>query len=135
MAATLTRLNPSALPDTRPTGYSQISITEPGRLAFVSGQVAWRSTGESPPASLSEQTSIVINNARAALDALKATPQDLVIVKLYVIDLTPERIAEAMPQIIAFFEGAQPSLTGVGVVSLAAPALQLEMEMIVRLPT
>ncbi len=134
MTTMLTRLNPSTLPDSRLTGYSQISITEPGRLAFVSGQVAWRVSGESPPASVSEQTSIVLNNARAALDALGATPQDLVMVKLYVVNLTSERIAEAMPQIVAFFEGAQPSLTGIGVVSLAAPDLQLEMEMIVRLP-
>lgn len=40
-----------------------------------------------------------------------------------------------MPRLLAFFDGAQPSLTSVGVVALAAPGLQLEMEMVVRLPS
>ncbi len=56
-------------------------------------------------------------------------------VRLYVVDLTPARMQEAMPHLLDFFDGAQPSLTGVGVTALAAPDLQLEVEMIVRLPS
>ena len=41
----LTRMNPSDLPDARRVGYSQISIVPTGRLAFVSGQVAWDAKG------------------------------------------------------------------------------------------
>lgn len=33
----ITRVNPPALPDTGAAGYSQISIADAGRLAFVSG--------------------------------------------------------------------------------------------------
>jgi enamine deaminase RidA (YjgF/YER057c/UK114 family) len=39
-----------------------------------------------------------------------------------------------MPHFLATFDGAQPSLTGVGVAALAAPGLQIEMELTVRLP-
>jgi enamine deaminase RidA (YjgF/YER057c/UK114 family) len=50
------------------------------------------------------------------------------------VDLTPERLQELMPAFLATFDGAQPCVTGVGVASLAAPDLQVEMELIVRLP-
>ena len=131
----LTRMNPLSLPDAGMVGYSQITTVEPGRLAFVSGQVAWRRAGEQRPGSLTEQAALVFSNARAALEAVAASPHDLVMVRLYVVDLTPERQHEVMPQLLAFFDGAQPSLTGIGVAALAAPDLQIEMEMVVRLPS
>ena len=39
-----------------------------------------------------------------------------------------------MPHLLAMFEGARPSITGIGVAALAGPDLQLEMELTVRLP-
>jgi enamine deaminase RidA (YjgF/YER057c/UK114 family) len=39
-----------------------------------------------------------------------------------------------MPQFLSTFKGAQPCATGVGVKALAAPDLQVEMELVVRLP-
>jgi enamine deaminase RidA (YjgF/YER057c/UK114 family) len=135
MTRPLARLNPPSLPDATAVGYSQITTVEPGRLAFVSGQVAWRPGGEPAPAGLADQAKLVASNAKAALDALGASPQDLVMVRVYVVDLTSARMEEAMPHLLAFLGGAQPSLTGVGVAALAAPDLQLEMEMIARLPS
>ena len=134
MTQALVRLNPPSLPDASAIGYSQITTVEPGRLAFVSGQVAVRPDGEPVPADLAEQVKIVIGNARAALQAVGATTQDLVMVRIFVVDLTPDRLNTAMPLLLEFFGGAQPSLTGVGVAALADPALQLEMEMVARLP-
>ena len=128
------RLNPASLPDASAIGYSQISIMEPGRLAFISGQVAWRPGGEPVPADLAEQTELVARNAKAALEAAGASPKDIVMARVYVTDLTPEKIEMAMPPLIALFDGAHPSLTGVGVAALAAPDLQIEMELIVRIP-
>lgn len=55
--------------------------------------------------------------------------------RVYVVDSNPELMEEeTMPHLLATFYGARPSLTVTGVVALAAPNLQLEMEMIVRLP-
>jgi enamine deaminase RidA (YjgF/YER057c/UK114 family) len=135
MSRSITRLNPPSLPDASAAGYSQITIVEPGRLAFISGQVAWRPNGEPAPATLAEQAEIVVGNARAALAAIGASSKDLVMVRVYMIDLRPERLHELWPHIHALFDGAQPSLTGVGVAALAAPDLQLEIEMTVRLPS
>ena len=134
MPQPIARLNPPSLPDTSALGYSQISIAEPGRLAFISGQVALRPGGAPPPDSLGEQMEIVAANARAALDAVGARPQDIVMARVYAVDLTPERLEEVMPPLLAAFDGARPSLTGIGVAALAGPGLQDEMELTVRLP-
>lgn len=134
MAHPIVRLNPPTLPNAGNVGYSQISIVEPGRMAYISGQVAWRPSGEPVPAGLVEQMEIVSANAKAALEAAGATPQDVVIARAYIVDLTPERLEELMPAFLATFDGAQPSVTGVGVASLAAPDLKIEMELVVRLP-
>ena len=135
MTHALTRMNPPTLPNAGALGYSQITIAEPGRMAFISGQVAWRPGGEPAPESLAEQAELVVSNARAALAAAGASPQNLVMIRAYVVDLTPERLDVLWPYIHALFDGAQPSVTGIGVAALAAPGLQLEIEMIVRLPS
>lgn len=116
-------------------GYSQITIAEPGRMAFISGQVAWQPGGEPVPHGFAEQARIVVRNAKAALDAAGASPADLVMVRAYVVGLTPERLEVLWPHVHALFDGARPSVTGIGVAALAGPDLLLELEMIVRLPS
>jgi enamine deaminase RidA (YjgF/YER057c/UK114 family) len=130
MSAAIDRMNPPALPDAGKVGYSQISIAHPGPLAFVSGQVAWRPDGA--PASLAGQTTIVIENLQGALDALQATTDDIVQMRIYMTDLRDETQKIAMGGILRFLDGAQPSLTGIGVTKLAGPDLQIEVEMVVQ---
>ena len=134
MTPAIVRLNPASLPDAAAMGYSQISIVEPGRMAYVSGQVAWRPNGEPVPADLVEQMKIVATNAKAALDALGASPADIVIARCFMTDLTPDRLNQIFPPLLAMFNGAMPCITGVGVAGLAAPDLQVELELTVRLP-
>jgi enamine deaminase RidA (YjgF/YER057c/UK114 family) len=131
---TIVRMTPPALPDSSAIGYSQISIAEPGRIAYVSGQVALRADGAAVPSDLADQMNVVVEKARAALNALTARPGDIVIARCFVTDLTPERLAQVMPPLLSLFDGAKPSLTGVGVAALAAPELQVELELTVRLP-
>ena len=133
MTESLTRLNPTSLPDAGAIGYSQITTVESGRLAFISGQVALRPGGGPVPDGLAEQAKVVVENARAALDAVGASPEDLVMARVYVVDLTPERLETLMPHLLDLFDGAKPSLTGIGVAALAGPDLQLEVEMIARI--
>lgn len=136
MTHNMTRLNPKGLPDAAALGYSQISIVEtPGRIAYVSGQVAVRADGAEVPENLAEQTAIAAANAQSALEALGATPEDIAILRCFVVDLTPKAMEEAYPPLMAFLNGAQPSLTGIGVASLAAPELKIELEMTVRVPS
>ena len=135
MATTPTRMNPPTLPDAGRVGYSQISVTPPGPLAFVSGQVPWRRDGGAVPADLGEQTDIVVENLSHALAALDAGPEQIAQMRIYMTDLRPETQEVVMTRLVAFLDGAQPSLTGIGVSALASPELQLEIEMVVSLPT
>ncbi len=132
MSTTIDRMNPPTLPDASKVGYSQISIAHTGALAFVSGQVAWRPDGTPTPTSLAEQTAIVIENLEGALDALQATSDDIIHMRVYMTDLRHETQEIAMGAILRFLNGAMPSLTGIGVTALAGPELQIEVEMVVQ---
>ncbi|GHB32469.1 hypothetical protein GCM10007094_21660 [Pseudovibrio japonicus] len=115
-------------------GYSQISVVEAGRMAYVSGQCAWRTDGTPIPKDLAEQTRLAAQSAKAALDALAAGPEDIAILRCYIKDLTPDRLNQAFPVLLEMLDGAEPSLTGIGVAALALPDLQIELELTVRLP-
>lgn len=129
----VTRLNPSTLPDTSAIGYSQIVSVEPGRLAFVSGQVGSSEDGTVPKGLAAQATNVALK-LRAALNALGATPKDVAIIRIYAVDLSDGWLAEAMPPLMAVFDGVAPALTGVGVQALAGANLKIEVEMTVRLP-
>ncbi|MFV1497776.1 RidA family protein [Phaeobacter sp. JH20_02] len=128
-------MNPATLPDASKVGYSQISISNPGRLAFVSGQVAWDAAGSAVPKTLEAQTRQVVANLSAALQAIGASTSDIVQMRIYMTELNDETIGVAMAQIAGFLKGEQPSLTGIGVAALAGPDLQIEIEMVVQIPT
>ena len=133
MPASIDRMNPSALPDAGKVGYSQISIAQPGPLAFESGQVARRADGAPAQASQTEQTAIDVENLKGALDALQATTDDIVQMRIYLTDLREQTQEIAMGAILRFLDGAQPSLTGIGVNALAGPNLLIEVEMVVQI--
>lgn len=130
----ITRLNPPTLPDSTRIGYSQVSIVEPGRMAYVSGQVGQRVGGGPAPDDLAAQARLAASNAKAALDALGATPEDIAILRCFMTDLSEETLATAFPAVLEMLDGAMPSITGIGVAALAAPGLKIELEMVVRLP-
>jgi enamine deaminase RidA (YjgF/YER057c/UK114 family) len=63
-AAPVTPINPSYLWDMSSLGWSQISLAEPGRLAFISGQVAGSPVGDKIPSDLTSQSRIVAANIK-----------------------------------------------------------------------
>ena len=128
----INRLNPASLPDSTSIGYSQISIVESGRIAHVSGQVASKGNGEPAPDNIADQTRWVVENLAAALAALDAGTQDIVWLRIYVVDLNDENMGASFPILLAWLNGANPSITGIGVTSLAGADLMLEVEMAVQ---
>ncbi len=130
----ITRLNPPTMPDSTGLGYSQISIVEAGRVAYVSGQVAVPPDGGAVPTGLADQARLAAANARAALDALGAGPEDIAILRCFMTDLGPDTLATAYPAVLELFAGAAPCVTGVGVAALAGEDLKIELELTVRLP-
>ncbi|SIO00932.1 RidA family protein [Vannielia litorea] len=134
MTPSLTRLNPAAMPDSSALGYSQISLVEPGRMAFVSGQVAALPGGDPVPEGLAAQTRAAVANCAAALAALGAAPADIAMLRLYVVGLDGAAMGECYPVVLEWLAGAAPSITGIGVAALAGPDLLIEIEMVVRVP-
>ena len=128
MAPDLRRIDPPTLPDAASQGYAQVVTCAPGRMVFVSGQVAMDAEGTAVPGGHGAQAERVARNLRLALEAAGATPADVVSLRAFVVGLTPERLAEVMPPFVALFGGPLPAVTGVGVAALAAPDLLVEVE-------
>jgi enamine deaminase RidA (YjgF/YER057c/UK114 family) len=128
MAVTIQKMNPPGLPDAGPLGYSQVVTAPAGRLVFVSGQVAVSADGTPVPAGAAEQLAIVLHNLTRALEAAGAGPENVVSLRIYVVDLDPGQVPEMMAPVAAMFGGQAPALTGIGVAALASPEFKIEIE-------
>jgi enamine deaminase RidA (YjgF/YER057c/UK114 family) len=65
---------------------------------------------------------------------LGASPDDVVTVRLYVVNATTDRFQQALTALEDTFAGGKPSITTIGVQALYTTEYQLEVEMVVRLP-
>ena len=123
-------IQPDALFDSRPYGFSQVVNCMPGTLVFVSGQVAWdrefQLIGGNDVAAQARQA---LANLKAALQAAGATVADLTVLRVYVVDFRPEYFDRLSPVFQEFFDGVTPpTSTWVGVQALAGPGLLIELE-------
>lgn len=118
--------------------YSHVAVVEPGRLAFVSGQVAVDSVGELVGGDdIGAQVRQVFANLVANLAEVGAAPTDVVELKTYLVG--KENLAalrEAREEIFAEYypAGAYPPSTLLIVSGLADPRLMVEVSAIARLP-
>lgn len=82
-------LNPEGLFDSRQYGFSQVVIAEPGNHVFISGQVAWdnklKVIGRND---LAIQAQKSMDNLRIAIEAAGGTLDNIVSVRIYVVDYT-----------------------------------------------
>ena len=130
MTDTVTKINPDTLPDAGALGYSQVTTCEPGKLVFLSGQVAWTRDGGEVPSDMAGQAAIAFDNVKKALASVDATPDNVTSMRLYVVNLSPDNMAAAGGPLGAFFGGQAPCVTAIGVTSLAAPELLIEIEVV-----
>lgn len=130
MARTL--INP---PELHPApGFSHITVAEPGRIAYIAGQVAL-----APDFSviggddLGEQTKAAMRNIEVALKAINASWEDVVRRTVYTQHPTEYGVITAA---IEEVQGSKehPAQTIIGVTGLAVPGLLIEIEVTVRIP-
>jgi enamine deaminase RidA (YjgF/YER057c/UK114 family) len=133
-AASVTRRNPTTMWDMASLGYSHISVAEPGRLAFLSGQIAMAPGDADVPQDLAGQARVATASLAAALTDLDATPDDIVMLRVYVVNATSETFEQAAAPLRELFGDAMPSITTIGVQALYKPEIKIEIEMVVRLP-
>ena len=133
-SASVSRRNPPTMWDMASLGFSHISVAEPGRLAFLSGQIAVTPGNEDVPEDLAGQAKLATANLAAALKDLGATAQDIVMLRVYVVNATSEAFGQAVTPLRELFGEAMPSITTIGVQALYKPEIKVEIEMVVRLP-
>lgn len=123
-------LNPPDLFPSLPYGFSQIVTSPPGRLIFLSGQVAWDAQENLVGGDdLSAQTLQAFRNVERALRAAGAAMSDVVSLRLYIVDYTPDRGRAVKEGLLAAFEGMPPpACTWIGVTTLANEGFLIEIE-------
>lgn len=130
----VSRHNPPTIWDMASGGYSQISVAEPGRLAFLSGQVGWLPSGGGAPKDVAGQAKIAAANLAAALEELGASGRDIVLFRVYVVGATTELFQQVQVFLDKLKGDAMPSITTIGVEALYSPDILVEIEMVVRVP-
>ncbi len=133
-SASVSRRNPPTMWDMASVGYSHISVAEPGRLAFLSGQIAASPGTEDTPKDLAGQAKLATSSLAAALKDLEATAQDIVMLRVYVVNANTEAFQQVGAALRVLIGNAKPSITTIGVQALYTPEIKVEIEMVVRLP-
>jgi 2-iminobutanoate/2-iminopropanoate deaminase len=125
-----THINPNTLFPSLPYGFSQIVTAQGGRTVYVSGQTAWdaekRIVGGRDLASQARQA---LRNVQAAMEAARGSIEDVVSLRIYMVNYKPED-AEAISLVLnEFFPSrSAPASTWIGVSSLAVADFLIEIE-------
>lgn len=127
---TVTRINPEALYDAVRYGFSHASLQDGGKTLHLAGQVAWdKDHAVVGGSDLGLQTRQALANLREVLAAAGATPADIVRLRTYVVDHSPDKLGPVLSEVGAFFgDNAPPPNTFIGVQALALPDFLVEIE-------
>ncbi|MFM0546989.1 RidA family protein [Paraburkholderia strydomiana] len=102
-------------------GFSQISIAEPGRIAFLSGQIAATPGSEDAPKDVAGQAKLATASLAAALEELKASARDIVMMRVYVVNAITEAVQQVLAALRDLLGGAKPSMTTIGEMAVRLP--------------
>ncbi len=123
-------INPKSLFDSRQYGFSQIVISNPDKIIFISGQVAWDENlniiGEND---LATQTQKSIDNLEIAIKAAGGTLDNIVMIRIYKVNYQKED-GSIINQILKNNFGTEnpPASTWVSVQRLANEGFMIEIE-------
>lgn len=123
-------INPKSLFDSRQYGFSQIVISNPGKIVFISGQVAWDEklniVGEND---LAKQTQKAIDNLGIAIEAAGGTLENIVMLRIYKVNYQKEDgaiINQALKDNFGTIN--PPASTWISVKGLANKGFMIEIE-------
>ncbi|WP_129791781.1 RidA family protein [Sphingosinicella sp. CPCC 101087] len=130
------RINPDTLYDSLAYGFSHAAVETDGRTVHFAGQVAWdkacRVVGEGDHGAQARQA---LANLQAALEAVGGSPADIVRLRTYVVDHSPDKLGPILGAIGSFYGDAVPAPnTFIGVAALALPEFLVEIEATASLP-
>jgi enamine deaminase RidA (YjgF/YER057c/UK114 family) len=124
------KINPPGLYDSVRYGFSHAARQQGGSVLHLAGQVAWDKDGNLVgPGDLATQTRQALANIRAVLAASGASPADVLRLRTYVVNHTPEKLGPVLAQIAQFYGESTPAPnTFIGVSALALPDFLVEIE-------
>ncbi|WP_417450300.1 RidA family protein [Kordiimonas sp.] len=123
-------INPASMYETVQFGFSHAVASSAAKTIHCAGQVAWDKdhnlVGEDD---LAVQCDQVFKNLKEVLAAAGATPADVVRMRTYVVDYSPDKLDVVGPAIAAFYGDSMPAAnTLLGVAALAMPGFLIEVE-------
>lgn len=125
-------INPPTLVAPAGDAYSQVTTTTSKKTVYVAGQVSWDKDGNViGPGDLHAQTVQSLENVRLGLEGAGARKEDIVRIRYYVVNYTPECIPALMQAISKFFgDSPTPASSLIGVSALMYPELMIEIDTI-----
>jgi enamine deaminase RidA (YjgF/YER057c/UK114 family) len=126
------RVNPPSLFPSLQHGFSQIVTAQGGKTVYISGQTAWDANKRIVGGmDLGEQTRQSLRNLRTAVEAAGGIMEDVVSLRIYVVNYKPEDAGAIGEALREFFPAeAAPASTWLGVTSLAVRDFLIEIEAI-----
>lgn len=123
-------INPKTLFDSRQHGFSQVVVSNPGKMVFISGQVAWDENlnivGKND---LAKQTEKSIENLRIAVESAGGNLEDIVMLRIYKVNYQSGD-GSIISQVLINNFGTEnpPTSTWINVKGLANEEFMIEIE-------
>lgn len=129
------KINPAGLYDSLAFGFSHAALQEQGRTLHLAGQVAWDANANVVGVGdLAAQTRQVLANLGQVLAAAGAGPADIVRLRTYVVDHSPDKLGVVLNEVARFYGDAVPAPnTFLGAAALALPDFLIEIEAVAAL--
>jgi enamine deaminase RidA (YjgF/YER057c/UK114 family) len=125
------RTNPEKLVDPSLFGYSQVVTVTNGQMIYLAGQGPTKLNEQSPgPDDLRGQARNAVDNTLLALDAIGAGPENIVYLRINVVEYSPKLLVDIAPELQRLTAEGQkpPASVFVGVSSLVLPSTRIEIE-------
>lgn len=123
-------IQPEGLFNSVQYGFSQVVVAQPGRMVFISGQVAWNEHevihGKND---LAEQTRVSLEKLELAVKAAGGTLDDIVMLRIYKVNYQPGD-GPVIGKILRETFGTEhpPASSWISVAGLANPDFMIEIE-------
>jgi enamine deaminase RidA (YjgF/YER057c/UK114 family) len=124
------KINPPELYDSVGYGFSHAARQRGGSVLHLAGQVAWDKNGKLVgPGDLAAQTRQALANIRTVLAGAGASPADVLRLRTYVVNHSPDKLGPVLAEIAQFYPKTLPAPnTFIGVSALALPEFLVEIE-------
>lgn len=123
-------INPESMYSSIEFGFSHAALSSGGKLLHCAGQVAWDiNKNVVGKGDLALQVRQALKNLSTVLESVGAGPENLVRIRTYVVDYTPDKLSAIGPELAEFYGELVPAPnTLLGVQALAMPDFLVEIE-------